>query len=363
MHPTTLERITYPDQLMTLLPERLKPYVDTIETTKFGKLTLSTAPFAEPVTNEDLLNNVPPEQRAAAWESIKSTGINTRYFGHLDHPTHEVMVTEAASASALLIHNAIQGEKWPAFDHLVMTSAFLPEEVASKTLTRGGYDPQRVTFESNRLACSGAVTAFIDALARPGLKDKRVVIVAAEPLSALFDNHHFTAQHVIIPAIFGDDYAALAFRPADYTLIAAKTVVIPDGGIIRLRTWYDLPEHDEERTLSHYEFAAGGREVTSISRRGTFMRQTEPETDISTSMNGIATAKFFIKHTPPVIAAVLAEAARQNIRPRVAIVHQPSQPVVEGIGRVMNRLIPDDRSLNLFYLTYSVLIVVQQPHS
>ena len=65
-----------------------------------------------------------------------------------------------------------------------------------------------------------------------------------------------------------------------------------------------------------------------------------PDQGLRVSMNGQATAKHFIRHTPPIIREILERSFRMNVLPSQAVYHQPGQPVNQGIERALGRNSP-----------------------
>lgn len=309
-----------------------------IPVTEWGPVVLASQPFSTPYTNDMLISMLPQEDREAGRDIVESAGIRTRFFRDLTgNPDPETILEEAVGHSATLVRRVLDRKGWDRLDALIDTSAILSPAFSEQLAGRLGLSPDSLFRRTIRTACSGVVTAFTDALANPALHGKRTVIVAAEPLSTVVNRNIFKLSHIGIPAIFGDDFAAIAFDPADFTVAALRSVVIPDGGVIRIRPFYQPPPHEPGTVPAHYILEPGAEEVFSSSQAGVFMRYIEPADGIMADMNGPATAKFFIRHTPPVIAWVLGEAARKGIVPENVIAHQPSRPVVDGINRALER--------------------------
>src|SRR3989344_9453966 len=215
--------------------------------TRLGEaLTIVGHPFAQPVTNEDLLRlalaqGLPQEQMGAAQAAIDATGFTTRYFSHF--PDQEInlekMVDRTVDIGAVLLKEAMKAHGWEdGIDVFIDTASFLPvSDFNKRVLESAGIQPDRVNSGSYRYACAGAVGAFIDTVADPALKDARVVIAALEPLSTLIDRtKYLSPEGLSFPSIFGDAYTAIAFQPKHFHFDVKDTLIVPDGGVIKVQT-------------------------------------------------------------------------------------------------------------------------------
>lgn len=328
---------THPEQTAVVPTEPDISSGPEIPVTAWGNFVLASHPYAEPWDNERLLQELPESDRDNARQTMDATGIVLRYYRDLSHQVDgSELMTDAVRHSADLIRRARSGIAQP-LQALIDTSAILPLEFSERLAHELGHDPSAVVRRSYRPACAGGITGVVDALADPDLRGKRVGVIAAEPLSGVVDRRIFTPSGINIATIFGNDFAYVEFNTGDYELVAAKTLIIPDNGVIRVRPFFTPP--DNEAILPpHYEIAPGADVIYSATRSGIFMHYQEPLSDNLAEMDGSATAKFFIRHTPDVIAEVLTAAREQGVEPENVIAHQPSLPVVIGINRKLERM-------------------------
>ncbi len=309
-----------------------------LELTRFGSMAIASVVSGQKLGVEDIISLVQqstspdtPDTAELTKRFIQSTGILVRYSSNLNHAENRQVLEKTTQIGAQLIRALMQEQDWDYIDCLIDTSASLQTDIGKQTLINAGIDPEKVVNSHYRIACAGAVTAFVDSLADPTLKGKRIIICALEPLSRHISQSQYSLENLNIPAIFGDDFAAIAYNTADFELVEAKTHVIPDGGIIRFQTDYDLPPHDPESVPSHYVLADSAQSIISISKEGVFIDIKKPRGNLPSEMEGIAAAKFFIRHTSDVIKQVLTIAKQKGVEPRQAIMHQPSLKVNNGI--------------------------------
>lgn len=316
--------------------------LERIKITSTEKLTIASNSFAPPYNNQDLTSRFPEIQRKLANEIIDGTGMTRRFLRYLDNMEDPKQVVEdAVVAICTLVDSAMKARDWNYLDHLIVTSAFLPTNISQLALDR--LDLSNISHQDYRLACAGAITGFTDSLLDPRLVDNRIVLVSAEPLSALIDTRHFTPENLHVPAIFGDKYTVLCYETSDFSIPfddqgpIAKTVFIPDHGVIKINPWYNLDQVSRQKSPSHYQYLEGAKAVTSTNDHQVVMALYPPDSQINATMNGQATAKHFIRHTPPIIREILLRSAKLGIVLDQAVYHQPSQPVSQGIQRAVSR--------------------------
>jgi 3-oxoacyl-[acyl-carrier-protein] synthase III len=305
------------------------------------RLTIASKSFGQPYSNDDLVSRLPVTQKDLANEIVTGTGMTRRFLRYLDSMSSpEQVVEDAVTAICTLVESAMKERGWKHLDHLIVTSAFLPTQISRLALRK--LNMSEISYQDYRLACAGAVTGFVDSLLNEHLAGKNVALVSAEPLSALIDERHFTPENLHIPAIFGDMYSVLCYNTDDFIIPhdengpLAKVVFIPDHGVIKLTPWYQL-KNPGGNVPSYYQFAEGAKEITSINNNEVTMALFGPDQGLRVSMNGQATAKHFIRHTPPIIREILERSFRMNTLPSQAVYHQPSQPVNQGIERALGR--------------------------
>jgi 3-oxoacyl-[acyl-carrier-protein] synthase III len=202
-------------------------------------------------------------------------------------------------------------------------------------MEKAGLDPRTTASRPYRMACAGAIAAFVDSLADPNLEEKRVIVCALEPVSQHVSLDQCTMEDsaLSLPAIFGDDFAAIAFNTSDFKIISPRTHIVYDGAPIRFHTDYPLPETEEGFVPAHYTFGERGKEISSFTKEGFFLEIQEPENGMRSQMDGWKTFKFFVPETIAVIKDVVERAQAQGINVEQAIMHQPSKKVNEGFQR------------------------------
>jgi hypothetical protein len=314
-------------------------------------MTIVGHPFAQPVTNDDLLRlaidqGLPEEQIDSAQKAIEATGFTTRFLSHLpdQEPDMDAAIDRTVAIGAMLLREAMTAHGWDKIDVFIDTAAFLPLSINQLVLEAAGIHPDGITSRTYRYACAGAVGAFIDTLADPDLADARVVIAALEPLSTLIDRTmYLSPKDLSFPSIFGDAYTALAFHPNRFHLDIKDTLIIPDGGVIKLNTMYDFNEMPSEPQLipPHYRFAPGGEDIFRYSTRGAFLRMEPTGTETSAAMDGIATGLFFGNNTAEVIENMLETYGNKNLlntlNGKNIVMHPASKPVVDRIAKLLHR--------------------------
>lgn len=262
---------------------------------------------------------------------INATGITARRTSRDITPGHDQLIKRTTQIGAELVKAVMEQQGWDSIDCFFDTSASLPAEMGELVLSQAGINTEKVVTKPYRLACAGAVTAFVDSLADPQMRDKRVIICALEPLSRHLSPEQNTLKRLSLPTIFGDDYAAIAYRTSDFEAVCPRTLIIYDGATIHIRTDYDLPQTDENSIPEHYSFGKGGREIASISQRGFFLKIEEPKGDMPSEMDGMLTHQFFVRHTIDVMDNVVDCARKQGVSVQKVIMHQPSLQVNRGI--------------------------------
>jgi hypothetical protein len=176
------------------------------------------------------------------------------------------------------------------------------------------------------------------------MKNERVVILALEPLSLLIDRGKYrSAEKISFPSIFGDAYIAAAIEPKRFRLDVRDTLIIPDGGVIKVEPLYEFDEMPNNPTLipSHYRFAEGGEDIFRYSHVGAFLKLVPTETEELITMDGKATGLFFGDNSTEVLVSLLEQFGRpqllQDLDGNNLILHPASKPVVNRIGRLLAR--------------------------
>lgn len=268
------------------------------------------------------------------WQLIGATRFTARH--HPFEPTpflpnREVIGRTMIEAGVGLAKEALQVNGWERADFLYAATSAPPDEDgkwAEKIAEQIGAQGVRI----NLLACNGGGEAFLNALKNPQLTDKRVVIVATDPLGYLAD-----PKDPALMAIFGTGASVLAFRPNSIRLFSGKTVVEKDQtGVIRSPKTYQLPPAEERiKPPDWYEVKEGAEEVFAYSDRGAYMVLPEAaEGNPFMEMDGEATAFYFRDRVVGVQEQVLTEYYANNKKPIGAyICHQPSGVLTRHICR------------------------------
>ncbi len=319
---------------------------------KLGEaLTIVSHPFAEPIDNQALLqmatlNGLPKESTEEAARAISATGFTNRFLsnGPNERLSLEKTTDRASSVGGILLKKILKANDWDNVDVFIDTSAFLPANVNELTLEKAGLNPNKIIKRSYRYACAGAVSAFIDCLSDPSLKDARVVIAALEPLSQVLSPDHFTSpERLVIPSIFGDANTLMAFSPKNFHLENKNILIQPDGGVIKVKTLYDFKNTDSapETIPTHYSFAGGGENIFHHSSSGAFLDIPYPTNGSLLSMDGKKTGFFFGDQTAMVITELLKEYGNLNLLRELGnknvILHPASKPVVDRIAKLLWR--------------------------
>ena len=321
------------------------------EPTRLGEaLTIVGHPFAEPFSNDDLIElaleyGLPTSQIADTRKAIDATGFTTRYFSFLPGQETDIgrSLERTADIGAILLKETLKAKGWEdGFDIFIDTSAFLPTTINGMILDRLGIN--RVYSRSYRYACAGAVGAFIDCLSDPSLQDARIVIGALEPLSLVLDQSQFLSPSTVtFPSIFGDANTFLAFSPSHFHLENKRILIQPDGGVIKLETLYNFSETPSEPLSipEHYRFANQGEKIFHHSPYGAFLEVPSPVNGASVSMDGMATGFFFGDKTTGVIIDLLKENGNMDMLKTLGhkniIMHPASKPVVDRIAKLLYR--------------------------
>lgn len=315
------------------------------EITKFGEATLASVACGTRVTNGDLLyefkvrTNADPEQVKKAEELLEATGFTVRRASWEITPSHDEILQRTTKIGAHLIKSLMKENSWDSVDAVFDTSASLPENIGKMVLEEAGLNPETTASKAYRLACGGAFAAVVDTLADPELRDKRVIVLALEPLSQHVKPSQCSSKDTLsLPTIFGDDFAAIAFNTSDFDVVAPRTHIVYDGAPIKFHADYTLSPTDESSIPQHYTFGKEGRGISSITKNGVLLNIEEPENGIPSSMDGFKTFKFFVPETIAVIKDVVERAQAQGINVEQAVMHQPSKKVNEGFQRQAGKI-------------------------
>lgn len=312
-----------------------------VELVKFGSSSFASCAYGERVSDDkiygtiELMSGTNPKSRQDVERLMQASGIKMRYSSKEIAKDPAQVLEMAAEIGGRLTRVVMAGQGWDSIDYFVDCSSTLPVDIGRRVLGSAGLEIEGVTVKPYRAACAGAVMAFVDTLADEKLQDKRVVICAMETLSQLIACEHFSSdlENVSVPLIFGDDYAAIAYRPSDFQLVSAQNRIVYDGAPTRFNTDYEIPRGARCDANGYYVFGNGGRENINVSDDGVFLNIHKPTGGLPFEMDGRATAKFFIRETVDVIKQVYEDALRRGVSVKKVIMHQPSLRVTDGISR------------------------------
>ena len=327
------------------LPDRLLPYLPTVETAKVGShLGFAAAPFADPIDNIELMRrfiehnpDATPEQIKASEKMIAHSGVKIRHVSpplSADYPI-ETVLEEAEAIGAFLTRTAMRERGWEKIDWLKLTSATLPNGMSERVLARAGLNNARAS--DDRIACAASLVAFINAITNPDLANTRGIVLALEQLTYLETSRMYQDQ-LAVAALFGNNNVAMTVNTGKFKPIAWKIRIIPDGGVIQVRKQYQVEPnaHLEVPEHLHLEFVDGGEAITEVSDRGLLIDLKEPdESDLLTKMHNQEVADFFIEVFPDTVLDTLEEEPEEYAdKPIVAVgFHDPSKFVSIGISR------------------------------
>jgi len=342
-------------QIDETLPFDLEEAKRNLKAVNFGPAVLVSCPCGKRLDNEELLSKLLNTKDKGFFESkdlesfkknlkdfVENTGVNLRFDSSHLTPDLESVGERSAYIGSMLLEEIIRSKNWDGIDFLVVSSAFLPQDVAGLICDISGIKID--TIKSYRMACAGSAVSFIDACLTPSLKDKRGAILALEPLSFLMGE--FTPKNVGISSIFGDDFSGIGFIPGEWEVSNPLVRIVDDPqGVIKMQTFYSTPANQPSLVPDYYQFKREGEKILSFSEEGVFLRIKTPKNGRS-EMDGFATARFFIKET----VEVLEELQRKSDLTGLKVVsHQPSKAVIQGIRNVC-----DKRGIELnleFYLS------------
>lgn len=312
-----------------------------VELVKFGSSSIASCAYGECVNDDKIHGTIESapgtnlKSRQDVERLMQASGIKMRYSSReiAKDPAH--VLEMVAEVGGRLTRTVMVGQGWDSIDYFVDCSSTLPVDVGRMALKSAELETDAITVKPYRAACAGAVMAFIDTLADEKLQDKRVVICAMETLSQLIACEHFSSdlENVSVPLIFGDDYAATAYKPSDFQLVSAQNRIVYDGAPTRFNTDFEMPKGARCHANVHYVFGNGGRENINVSDDGVFLNIHKPIGGLPFEMDGRATAKFFIRETVDVIKQVYEDALRRGVSVKKVIMHQPSLRVTDGISR------------------------------
>lgn len=351
------------------------------EVTHFGKMAILSHPFGIKTTFDNLTKfNIIPERLAPLAQTIfDMNGIGTRYMSLADGQeqiTNAVSLEEttgrAAYYGATLIKKVAEEQGWNRIGRLVVSSSFLPTDLPQRMegFLKGGYSPIEIgsTFYCST-ACAGGVVALAEAMKNETYRDENTVIVAAEPLSFFWpqlieslhenqDNPEYAQQLLTVMSIFGDDYAAIAFKPSDFNVLHAKCEFLLDGGVIKIPTFTNPGNHQQDslsaRTYWNTKEPDGqtdhaGKRIF-FNSNGILTLYENPENGDFPTMDGIRTAQFFRDASVVFLHNFRTELAEKGIdieQITNMVFHMPSKKVIEHMVKNLNRGIKIGQKMNI----------------
>lgn len=220
---------------------------------------------------------------------VNNTGVNTRYFTRpLDAPTVSGTAgidARAAAAFGDAVDMAVQAARTTLTRHhltpddvdAVITThstGWAVPNLDIHLIDRLGLRPGVRRIALTTLACAGGTQALIRAVdmvtARPGI---RVLVVAAEVISAVYNHQDDAVEHMIYKALFGDSAAA--------TLVTST----PLGPGLTVDSPADTYEHVLPHSLTRYN---GRADATGFHFDSTKEALTAADDVLPTSWTGSA---------------------------------------------------------------------------
>ncbi|RJR14724.1 hypothetical protein C4579_04405 [Candidatus Microgenomates bacterium] len=225
-----------------------------------------------------------------------------------------------------------------------MSEAFSAQVVAAL-----GLDKETTSFESERVACAGALIALIKAFNDPKLRNKKIAIISSEPTGNLGHPQHYSdPTHVAIPATFTDLTTVLLIDLSKYDHLQHKIEVVPGGGIdVDILYGESLENSQSYPDGLDIEFNGEGENPLIYNDGGFFMRLRKPPNGMPAVMEGIETTRFFREITGKFIDDFLQNDDLDTILRYVLGYHEPSQAVLKRVNRSLNNNPQYDRKFQL----------------
>jgi 3-oxoacyl-[acyl-carrier-protein] synthase III len=240
-----------------------------------------------------------------------------------------------------LVERVLDGRGWDSTDALFIGSQTILEDVIPEVraeLHRRGKNVGEIYWY--RLACNSATAALIDTLRVPEFENQRVAIVGLETLSG----NSTDVTNPVTYATFGNGGSAMAYIPGnEVEVLTGETVVEYDTN-----GFFLIPHMANRRPKAQApDVALDYRMVGDETHEHFFATENgvylEMPADEGFRMDGRGTFRYF---TSTGVTDVIWNAlqtyrekfSRQLGRLGVAIGHQPSMAVVDGLNRSLFRI-------------------------
>lgn len=242
---------------------------------------------------------------------------------------------------ARLVEGALDGRGWDSADAVFVGSQTVLEdalpEVRAELRRRGKHVGEIYWY---RLACNSATAALIDTLHAPEFHGQRVAVVGMETLSG---NATDTGNPVTF-STFGNGGSAMAYIPnEEIRVLAGETVIEYDttGFFIIPRKANLRPKTQAASVDVNYRIVGEETQEHFFAREdGVYLEMPD---DDSFRMDGRGTFRYFTSTGVTdliwnTLQTYREKFGRQLGRLGVAIGHQPSMAVVDGLNRSLFRI-------------------------
>jgi 3-oxoacyl-[acyl-carrier-protein] synthase III len=246
-----------------------------------------------------------------------------------------------------MVEQVLAAREWDATDALF---------IGSQTILEGAMDDIRAELRRHgkevgqiywyRLACNSATAALIDTLREPEFHGKRVAVVGLETLSG----NSTDISNPVTYSTFGNGGSAIAYIPGrEMQVLTGETVVEYDtNGFFHIPHQANRRPTSQSRGVPH-DYRTVGEETEQhfyATEDGIYL---EMPADDDFYMDGRGTFKYF---TSTGVTDLIWNAlqtyrekfSRQLGRLGVAIGHQPSMAVVDGLNRSLFRIAMTEHS-------------------
>lgn len=316
--------------------------------------------FPEHARNITHFRNGIREREWTMWQLMKQviplqngSGVRERFWT----PTilsREEVITRSTEIGALLLKKIITAKNWTDVDAVIVTSAFLPTQMAEqivKRLIEEGVipsDAQRSAprhLSEIRMFCSGVNIAFAHALSHPAIRQTgRVAILALEPIQELLFAVHgdwaFSLQTAKLSSMFGNDFVGIGFNPGALELDPSTCFLFDRKDHMAVQSWYvdptqvGIPPHLRDCLI-------GGEQnllYEEVDRRSTLTLPGDHITDAA-RMDPSAVKHDFTSAAPAIFAELIRELGLSASQ--VALFnHEPSAAVITRVAKLLEDLVP-----------------------
>lgn len=280
-----------------------------------------------------------PEELAS---TIEKLGFSGGYHFPVDSDTFSDHV-QALNIQYItkLVENVLDGRGWNGADSLFIGSQTILEDTLDEVRTelhRRGKDVGNLYWY--RLACNSATASLIHTLQEPAFHGQRVAVVGLETLSG---NSTDIANPVTF-STFGNGGSAMAYIPGkEINVLTGETVIEYDtnGFFIIPHQANKRPQSQAQTVPMDYKLVGDETEEHFFAtEQGVFL---EMPADEGFHMDGRGTFRYFTSQGVTDIIWNAIQTYRERFSKQlgklgIAIGHQPSAAVVDGLNRSLFRI-------------------------